>query len=171
MLVQLWCIIVLSPWWLLLGLLYGYPVILLQTSITCHWVCTWCRFSQSYHTEVKTGSLGKFPLPASGLRSTITSRWALWRHKSRASPSVYSTVYSGADERKHQSSASLAFVRGIRWWLVNSPHKGSATRKIFPFDDVIMRRVPFSLVCVYSVLNLGSSGPFWIQDLNWIIAA
>ena len=31
---------------------------------------------------------------------------------------VYSAVYSGADQRKHQSSASLAFVRGIhrdRW--------------------------------------------------------
>ena len=26
---------------------------------------------------------------------------------------VYSTVYSDADERKHQSSVSLAFVRGI----------------------------------------------------------
>ena len=26
---------------------------------------------------------------------------------------VYSTVYSGADQRKHQSSVSLAFVRGI----------------------------------------------------------
>ena len=26
---------------------------------------------------------------------------------------VYSTVYSGTDQRKHQSSASLAFVRGI----------------------------------------------------------
>ena len=26
---------------------------------------------------------------------------------------VYSTVYSGADQRQHQSSASLAFVRGI----------------------------------------------------------
>ena len=27
---------------------------------------------------------------------------------------VYSTVYSGADQRKHQGSASLAFVRGIQ---------------------------------------------------------
>ena len=36
---------------------------------------------------------------------------------------VYSTVYSGVDQRKHQSSASLAFVRGIHRWLVNSPHK------------------------------------------------
>ena len=51
---------------------------------------------------------------------------------------VYSTVYSGADQRKHQSSASLAFVRGIHRWPVNSPHKWPVTRKIFPFDDVIM---------------------------------
>ena len=52
--------------------------------------------------------------------------------------SVYSTVYSGEDQRKHQSSASLAFVRGIHRRLVNSPHKGPVTRKMFPFDDVIM---------------------------------
>ena len=51
---------------------------------------------------------------------------------------VYSTVYSGADQRKHQSSASLAFVRGIHRWPVNSPHKGAVTRKMFPFVDVIM---------------------------------
>ena len=51
---------------------------------------------------------------------------------------VYSDVYSGADQREHQSSASLAFVRGIHRWPVNSPRKGPVTRKIFPFDDVIM---------------------------------
>ena len=51
---------------------------------------------------------------------------------------VYSTVHSGTDKRKHQSSASLAFVRRIRRWPVNSPHKGQLTRKMFPFDDVIM---------------------------------
>ena len=51
---------------------------------------------------------------------------------------AYSTVYSGANQRKHQSSASLAFVRGIHQWPVNSPHKGQVTRKMFPFDDVIM---------------------------------
>ena len=51
--------------------------------------------------------------------------------------SVCSTVYSGADQRKHQSSALLAFVRGIHRWPVNSPHKGPVTRKIFPFDAVI----------------------------------
>ena len=51
---------------------------------------------------------------------------------------VHSTVYSGVDQRKHQSFASLAFVRGIHRWPVNSPHKGPVTRKMFPFDDVIM---------------------------------
>ena len=51
---------------------------------------------------------------------------------------VYSTVYSGAEQRKHQSSASLAFVRGIQRRPGNSPHKGPVTLKMFPFDDVIM---------------------------------
>ena len=51
---------------------------------------------------------------------------------------VYSIVYSDADQRKHQSSASLAFVRRIHRGPVNSPHKWPVTRKMFPFDDVIM---------------------------------
>ena len=50
---------------------------------------------------------------------------------------VYSAVYSGADQRKHQSSVSLTFVRGIHRSPVISPHKGPVTRKMFPFDDVI----------------------------------
>ena len=68
----------------------------------------------------------------------------LWRHNERDGVSnhrrlvVYSTVCSDADQRKHQSSASLAFVRGIHRWPVNSPHKGPVTRKMFLFDDVIM---------------------------------
>ena len=37
---------------------------------------------------------------------------------------VYSTVYLGTDQRKHQSSASLAYVQGIQRLPVNSPHKG-----------------------------------------------
>ena len=52
---------------------------------------------------------------------------------------VYSNVYSGADQSKHQSSASLAFVWGIHRGPVNSPHKWPVTRKMFPFDDVIMK--------------------------------
>ena len=51
---------------------------------------------------------------------------------------VYSIVYSGVNQRKHQSSASLAFVREIHRGPVNFPHKWPVTRNMFPFDDVIM---------------------------------
>ena len=54
---------------------------------------------------------------------------------------VYSGVYWGANQRKHQSSASLAFVRGIHRTPVNSPYKGQVTRKMFQFDDVIMKKI------------------------------
>ena len=46
------------------------------------------------------------------------------------------TVYSGADEIKHHSSASLAFVRGIHRWPLNSQCKGTVTQKMLPFDNV-----------------------------------
>ena len=53
---------------------------------------------------------------------------------------VYLAVYSDADQIKHQSSASLAFVRGIHRGLVNSPHKWPVTREMFTLDDVIMNK-------------------------------
>ena len=56
---------------------------------------------------------------------------------------VYSTVYSGADQRTHHSSASMAFVREI--------HRGPVTRKMFPFDAVIMQPVCFSDVMYHMV--------------------
>ena len=52
---------------------------------------------------------------------------------------VYSIVHSCVNQRKHQSSASLAFVREIHRGPVNFPHKWPVTRKMFPFDDVIMK--------------------------------
>ena len=63
---------------------------------------------------------------------------------------VYSTVWSDADQRKHQSSVLLAFVRGIHRWPVNSPHIWPVTRKMLPFDDVIMTLITaiyFVTVC------------------------
>ena len=42
------------------------------------------------------------------------------------------------DQRKQQRSASLTVVKGIHRWPINSPRKGSVTREMFPFDDVIM---------------------------------
>ena len=80
---------------------------------------------------------------------------------------VYSTVYSGTDQRKHQSSTSLTFVRGIHRWLVNSPHKGPVSRKMFPFDKVIMVWAIIIMIfskalsvspCVFSAANLALAG-------------
>ena len=55
-------------------------------------------------------------------------------------------VYSGADQRKHESPASLAFVWGIHRGPVNSPHKWPVTRKMLPFDDVIMFALSWTAV-------------------------
>ena len=57
---------------------------------------------------------------------------------------VCSTSCSDADQRKHQNSASLAFVRGIHRWPVDSPHKGPVAWKMFPFDDVML---PWKFPC------------------------
>ena len=60
---------------------------------------------------------------------------------------VYSTaVYSRRWLKEHQSSASLAFVRGIHRWPMNSQHKGPVTRKMFPFDDVIIGVVVWNII-------------------------
>ena len=91
----------------------------------------------------------------------MTNTQELWNHYSDVIMSamasqitsltnVYSTVYSGADQRKHQSSASLALVRGIHRWPVNSPHKWPVTRKKLRFDDVIMCRA-WILACSHPV--------------------
>ena len=75
---------------------------------------------------------------------------------------VYSSVYSGAYQSKHQSSASLAIVWGIHRGPVNSSHKWPVTRKMFPFDDVIMIfsiGIPEKIISqFFSKFRLGSTG-------------
>ena len=80
---------------------------------------------------------------------------------------VYSTVYSDADQRKHQSSASLAFVRGIHRGPVNSPHKWPVTRKMFPFDDVIMTTINWMIqfkMCENIKQNLATARAIVMQS-------
>ena len=71
---------------------------------------------------------------------------------------VYSTVYSGGD--KKQCSASLAFVQGIQRSPVNSPHKWPVTRKMFPFDDVIMTTKAPRVISGYCLITLWSQNHF-----------
>ena len=66
---------------------------------------------------------------------------------------VYSSVYSGAYQRKHQTSASLAFVRIIHRRPVNSPHKRPVTRKMFSFDEVTMMNKMTHLVVMQSIFR------------------
>ena len=65
----------------------------------------------------------------------------------------YLVVYLDADQIKHQSSASLAFVRGIHRWPMNSPHKWPVTRKMFPFDDVIIVPVTQADIAQFRLLT------------------
>ena len=88
---------------------------------------------------------------------------------------VYSNVYSGTDERKYQSVALLAFVRGIHQWLVNSPHKGPETQKMFPFDDVIMGNAESVSMAWhhdamgFNTLRLKQNGRHFADDMfKWI---
>ena len=69
-------------------------------------------------------------------------------------------VYSDADQRKRQSSASLAFVWGIHRWPVNSPHKWSVTRKMFPFDYVLTIGTYFGCKC-HDFL-------FFVNFISWL---
>ena len=78
---------------------------------------------------------------------------------------VYSTVFSDADQRKHQSSALLAFVRGILRWPVNFPHKWPVTRKMFPFDDVIimLTKITDTLFIESCIANQDTNGIIFLQ--------
>ena len=89
-----------------------------------------------------------------------------WRHND----------HDGADQRKHQSSASLAFVWGIHRGPVNSPHKGPVTRKMFPFDDVIMIHINlifcfhFCSLIIYAhtfIKKKGGGGIVWYWETCW----
>ena len=89
---------------------------------------------------------------------------------------VYWTVCSGADQRKHHSSASLALTRGNHRWPVNSPHKDPVTRKMFSFDDFIMvvpskplPLFPYTISAESSSFGLSSttSNEIWIEMLEY----
>ena len=70
---------------------------------------------------------------------------------------VYWTVYSRRRSKETSNSASLAFVTRIHRWAMNSPHKGPVTRKMFPFDDVIIKcPIPHkNLKTTYQNLSMG----------------
>ena len=67
-----------------------------------------------------------------------------WRHNERDGVSNHQPhdgLVNRLFRRRSNKASKLratAFVRWIHWWPVNLPHKWPVTRKMFPFDDVIM---------------------------------
>ena len=109
------------------------------TEIMC-WTMVCCYFSPMMKLGGEIGIVHYSDVIVVEIYSQITSLMF-----------VYSTVYSGADQRKHQNSVSLASVWGIHQWPVNSLHKWPVTRKMFPFDDVIIEWVFMHVyICLFA---------------------
>ena len=102
-------------------------------------ILQWIRFITGVVVELWQHGYGD---PIS--RSTVWLYTLQWCHNEPDGVSNHRRLdcllnhLSGADQRKYQGSASLAFVMGIHRWPVDSPHKGPVTWKMFPFDDVII---------------------------------
>ena len=81
---------------------------------------------------------------------------------------VCSNVYSGADQRKHQSSASLAFVRRIHRWPVNSPHNGPVTRKMFHLMTSSCGLWPDCIIYFHIQRDVDSCAVLWLWATPWL---
>ena len=84
-----------------------------------------------------------------------------------------STAGPGAEQRKHQSSASPAFAWRIHRWPVSSPHKRPVTRKMFPFDDVIVISCIWPSEwnhSIYQIHNTGVTLALWcLKSLAYVL--
>ena len=123
--------------------------------------------------------LNKFPMiwGARGDTVMVNRYFTLkWRHIERDSVSNHQlresllNGLSDADQRNHESLASLAFVRVIHRGPVNSPHKWPVTRKMFPFDDVIMIYPALIAFCIHSKASCGQMIIYWLKKsaLVWL---
>ena len=100
-----------------------------------------CQFSLVLQPESKRGGLEvRAMLPCEQVRTT--SRWRHNDHDSVSNHQPHGGLlnrYSDADQRKTSKLRVTGLCVGNSPGPVNSPHKGPVTRKMFPFDDVIMK--------------------------------
>ena len=97
--------------------------------------------------------------------------WPLrWRHNELDGVSdhqphdcLLNRLFERRSKKKHQSSASPAFVRGIHRGPMNSPHKWPVACKMFPFDDVIM-----FTICHWTKLFWAENPMECNKDLCWL---
>ena len=141
---------------------------------TRSWV-SWCTIGPGFSIQLNQAKyIGDLSGPGSGHYNDVTM--GAITSQITSLPIVYSIVYSDADQRKHQSSASLAFVRGIHRGPVNFPHKWPVTRKMFPFDDVIMWLIASARLCTQFLVSTHTKNHanifvtfevFYYGDVRW----
>ena len=78
----------------------------------------------------------------------MTSKWARWRLKSPASRLFTEPFFFLARPKKLLKLCATRLFRGIHRRQGSSPHKGPVTRKMFPFDVVIMLCLRMSWSCI-----------------------
>ena len=105
-------------------------------------------------------------------KSTLVYVMALqWHHDERDGVSNHlcldclpNRLFRRRSNKKNQNPASLAFVREIHRWSVDSPHKGPVTREMFIFDNIIM-------VCAVREQTImspcGVTWPQWVDIATW----
>ena len=86
-----------------------------------------------------------------------------WCHNERNGVSDHQRIDCLVSRCRSKRTSKLAFVRGIHRWPVNSPPKGPVTRKMFQFDDVIMRGTG-SLLLLFCLLIYP-----WLQAILYLI--
>ena len=137
-----------------------------KASLNRNTICLNGRVYSMQHLSSKMMFYRKVPWHDHKFEVLVTLHWRIMGSTASQITSltvVYSTVYSDADQRKYQSFASLAFLWGIHRRPVNSPHKWPVTRKMFPFDDVIMSCLsPQSCTLNFSV--------FWYHTITQVPA-
>ena len=80
-----------------------------------------------------------------------------WRHNDHVGVSYHQPHHCllsrlfGRRSKKTSKLRVTGFCAGIRRGPVNSPHKWPVTRKMFPFDDVIMWCLGSTIIIVYHI--------------------
>ena len=156
---------VISQWH---GLLYSH------TSMTWSIIQSYL-YDMVYYTVIPLFDMVYYSMNITYIQHDVTSSEYKSDHELHFRDAIMSTmaskitgvlsVCSSTDQRKHQSSTLLAFVKGIQRWPVDSPHKGLVTLKMFSFDDVTMRK-GHSVSGPYRWAQTPSHKP-WVWEELW----
>ena len=106
---------------------------------------------------------------------THTDWYILWRcqmavraFRITGQPSVCSTVWYDWQQINIKDPRYCPFVRGLQWWLMNSCHKGTIMRNMFPFDDAIMESISLSINYWFNLYKHIYLHEYSLSWLEWV---